>query len=120
MTFSPKTSYQHVIKRLLFFSVYSYRYPEVFVDRDEIRAMQSQLQTVINNSLSSSIALTGILPQIQSTVVFTGRSNDGGHDKIEGGKEGYSPQQIRERNKRPRTNSQQRTMTVEQMNGMFK
>ncbi|XP_046850999.1 ATP-dependent RNA helicase SUPV3L1, mitochondrial-like [Xenia sp. Carnegie-2017] len=44
----------------------SYRYPEVFIDREKIRAMQSQLQTVINNSISSGIALIATTSTIQS------------------------------------------------------
>ncbi|XP_028390997.1 ATP-dependent RNA helicase SUPV3L1, mitochondrial-like [Dendronephthya gigantea] len=81
----------------------SYRYPEIFIDREKIRAMQSQLQTVINNSLSSSIALTGILPQVQSTaaVVVGDRRDDRGQD-------------MREQSRSKRSNSQQRTTEYDQ------
>ena len=93
----------------------SYRYPEIFVDREKIRAMQSQLQTVINNSLSSSIALTGILPHMRSTVVMTNHSgNSGGHEN----KEGYSRQEIRELKRTTRT-SNQRTAAFKQSKAMF-
>ena len=63
--------------------------------------MQSQLQNVINNSLSSSIAFTGILPQVQSTSATANRtvSELSGHEVIRGSKEGYSRQEIRELNK---------------------
>ena len=90
---------------------FSYRYPEIFVDREKIRAMQSQLQTVINNSLSSSIALTGILPHMQSAAVTTNRSgNSGGHESARGSKEGYYRQDIREL---------KRTTAFEQSKAMF-
>ena len=99
--------------------LFSYRYPEIFVDREKIRAMQSQLQTVINNSLSSSIALTGILPQMQSTAVATDRSgSDGEHESTRGSKEGYSHRDIRELNRTTRT-SNQRTMAFEQGKATF-
>ena len=63
--------------------------------------MQSQLQNVINNSLSSSIALTAILPQVQSTAATTSRTGNerGRHEVIRGGKEGYTRHEIRELNK---------------------
>jgi hypothetical protein len=83
--------------------------------------MQSQLQTVINNSLSSSIALTGILPQMQSTAVTTDRNGnkDGGHRIIRGSKEGYSRQDIRVVNKNTRSSNQQRIVAFEPGNDMF-
>ena len=79
--------------------------------------MQSQLQTVINNSLSSSIALTGILPQMKSTDVTTDRNGnkDGGHRS----KEGYSRQDIRVVNKNTRSSNQQRIVAFEPGNDMF-
>ena len=79
--------------------------------------MQSQLQTVINNSLSSSIALTGILPHMQSTAVTSNRS--GNNDEIiRGSKEGYSPQDIRGLNRTTRM-SNQRTSSFEQSKAIF-
>ena len=96
--------------------LFSYRYPEIFVDREKIRAMQSQLQTVINNSLSSSIALTGILPHMQSTVVTTNRSgNSGGNES----KEGYSRQDIRELKRTTRTGNQRTAAAFDQSKAMF-
>lgn len=49
------------------------------MDREKIRAMQSQLQTLINHSLSSSMALTGIIPPKQSTSDMTSRGKNNRH-----------------------------------------
>lgn len=89
--------------------------------------MQSELQTVINNSLSSNIALTGISPQMQSTAATTDRS-DGiaeGYKRMRGGtnakeREGYSRPEFRPLNRSTRMGNQQRTMVAEQSKAAIK
>lgn len=63
--------------------MFSYRYPDTFVDRDQIREMQNELQILINHSLLSNMTgLTGALPSVDWKTLSVKKALSSSHNQL--------------------------------------